>query len=221
MRRYALSLMILLTLALVARIGLSLSPHQRQSDAETALSVPPVHAGEAAATDQTQGKDAPTQGAGRVSLIGTAEASVFPGAPGQSVTAAELDVLSRLRHRKAELDRRAKALDAREKAAEDAEAKAAARIAQLQKLEADIKDAMKQEKKLKSKKIKKLAAVYDTIKPAKAAPMIELLDMQTTVMLLSRMDQKKVGKILSFMPPEKAMQISKALTERIASLQGK
>jgi flagellar motility protein MotE (MotC chaperone) len=212
MRRYALSLMILLTLGMVARIGLALSPQRGAAPAEAALSVPPVHAGELA-----QQSDASNP----VSLIGTAEASVFPGAPGQNVTAAELDVLSHLRGLKAKLDQRAKDLDAREKAAEAAEATAAARIVQLQKLEASIQSALQQEQKLKSKKIKKLAAVYDTMKPAKAAPMIELMDMPTTVKLLSRMDQKRVGKILSFMPPEKAMQISEALTERIASLQGK
>ncbi len=215
MRRYALSLMILLTLGVVARIGLALSPHRGEARAEAALSVPPVHAGEMSQQDQ------PQAGTHAVSLIGTAEASVFPGAPGQSVTAAELEVLSHLRGLKAKLDQRAKALDAREKAAEAAETKAAARIVQLQKLEASIQDALKQEQKLKSKKIKKLAAVYDTMKPDKAAPMIELMDMQTTVKLLSRMDQKRVGKILSFMPPEKATQISEALTERLASLQGK
>ena len=215
MRRYALSLMILLALGVVARVGLGLSPHRNAARAEVALSVPPVHAGEVSKQNQPQASADP------VSLIGTAEASVFPGAPGQSVTAAELEVLSHLRELKAKLDQRAKALDAREKAAEAAEAKAATRIAQLQKLEASIQDSLKQEQKLKSKKIKKLAAVYDTMQPAKAAPMIELMDMQTTVKLLSRMDQKKVGKILSFMSPEKATQVSEALTERIASLQGK
>ena len=215
MRRYAFSLMILLTLGVVARIGLALSPHHGEAPAEAALSVPPVHAGELSQQNQSQSGSQP------VSLIGTAEASVFPGAPGQSVTSAELEVLGHLRGLKAKLDQRAKALDAREKAAEAAEAKAAARIVQLQKLEASIQDALKQEQKLKSKKIKKLAAVYDTMKPDKAAPMIELMDMPTTVKLLSRMDQKRVGKILSFMPPEKATQISVALTERLASLQGK
>lgn len=217
MRRYALSLMILLTLGIVARIGLALSPHHDEARAEAALSVPPVHAGEV----PDQADAASSAGSDPVSLIGTAQASVFPGAPGKSVTAAELEVLGNLRAMKSKLDQRAKALDAREKAAETAEAKATARIAQLQKLEANIQDALKQEQKLKSKKIKKLAAVYDTMKPAKAAPMIELMDLPTTVKLLSRMDQKRVGKILSFMPPAKATQISEALTERIASLQGK
>ena len=206
MRRYALSLMILLSLAVTARIGLSLWSHW--SGTPTVTSV--------------QAKETGWHPSQPVAIIGTAEASVFPGAPGnQSMTASELEVLGHLRKIKHQLDQRAKALDAREKAAEDAEAKAAARIAQLQKLEAAIQDDLQQEQKVRSKKIKKLAAVYDTMKPAKAAPMIALMDMETTVKLLSRMDQKRVGKILSMMSPEKATQISEALTERIASLQGK
>ena len=120
MRRYALSLMILLTLGVVARVGLALSPHRNAARAEVALSVPPVHAGEVSKQNQPQASADP------VSLIGTAEASVFPGAPGQSVTAAELEVLSHLRSMKAKLDPRAKALDERDKPAEHTETEPAA-----------------------------------------------------------------------------------------------
>lgn len=215
MRRYALSLMILLTIAVMARIGLT---HWPLHGTASTLTVPTVQAGEVARTaSPTVSKSTQSQ----ASVIGTAEAAIFPGAPGQSVTPAELTVLDKLRMVKKQLDRRAKALDAREQAAKAAEAKAAARITQLQKLEADIQDQLQQEQHIKSKKIKKLAAVYDGMKPAKAAPMVELMDMRTVVRMFSRMDEKKVGKILSFMPPKKAVKISEAMTERIAALQGK
>jgi flagellar motility protein MotE (MotC chaperone) len=218
MRRYALSLMILLTLAVAARIGIALWPHHGADSAraEAALTVAPAHAGEVPKTKQQAAPATQTS----TSVIGTAEASVFPGAPGQGLTPEEIEVLSNLRQMKQKLDRRAKALDAREQAAKDAETKAAARIAQLQKLEASIQDQLQQEQNIKSKKIKKLAAVYDDMKPDKAAPMIELMDMSTVVKMFARMDEKKVGKILSFMPPAKAVKISEAMTERIASLQG-
>lgn len=215
MRRYAMSLLILLTIAVTARIGLA---HWPLHGAASTLTVPPVHAGEVARTapaDVSKGTQIPA------SVIGTAEAAIFPGAPGQSVTPAELKVLDKLRMVKKQLDRRAKALDAREQAAKAAEAKAADRITQLQKLEASIQDQLQQEQNIRSKKIKKLAAVYDGMKPAKAAPMVELMDMRTVVRMFSRMDEKKVGKILSFMPPKKAVKISEAMTERITALQGK
>lgn len=215
MRRYALSLMILLTIAVVARVALT---HWRLHGTASTLTVPAVQAGEVARTASpavSKGTQLPA------SVIGTAEAAIFPGAPGQSVTPSELKVLDNLRMVKEQLDRRAKALDAREQAAKAAEAKASARITQLQKLEANIQDQLQQEQNIKSKKIKKLAAVYDGMKPAKAAPMVELMDMSTVVRMFSRMDEKKVGKILSFMPPKKAVKISEAMTERIAALQGK
>ncbi|PJC71423.1 MAG: hypothetical protein CO017_00105, partial [Zetaproteobacteria bacterium CG_4_8_14_3_um_filter_59_5] len=91
--------------------------------------------------------------------------------------------------------------------------------ADLEELEARIKDMLAQEQSINNKKIKRLTAVYEGMKADKAAPVLAQMDLQTVVQMFSRMDEKQVGKILSFLPPEKAVKISQALTERISEVQ--
>ena len=77
---------------------------------------------------------------------------------------------------------------------------------------------MRKLKNIKNKKIKRLTAVYEGMKPDRAAPVISKMDLATVVRVFLLMDEKKVGKILSFLPPDKAVQISQALTRQISSV---
>jgi len=47
---------------------------------------------------------------------------------------------------------------------------------------------------------------------------ISQMDLITVVKMFSKMDEKKVGKILSFLRPKQAMMISQALTKGISTL---
>lgn len=123
-----------------------------------------------------------------------------------------------LRKLKDQLDERSRRLDQREQNAVNMDKKAAQRISDLEALEARISDMLSQEKSINNKKIKRLTAVYEGMRPDKAAPVIARMDLPTVVKMFSRMNEKKVGKILSFLPPELAVKISQALTENIASL---
>ncbi|MDQ6973314.1 MAG: hypothetical protein Q9M10_00405 [Mariprofundaceae bacterium] len=93
------------------------------------------------------------------------------------------------------------------------------RIAELESLESNIQDLLEQEKSIKNKKIKRLTAVYEGMKADKAAAVISQMELMTVVKMFSKMDEKKVGKILSFLRPKQAMMISQALTQGIATLQ--
>jgi len=93
------------------------------------------------------------------------------------------------------------------------------RIAELERLESNIQDLLEQEKSIKNKKIKRLTAVYEAMKADKAAAVISQMELVTVVKMFSKMDEKKVGKILSFLRPKQAMMISQALTQGIATLQ--
>lgn len=92
------------------------------------------------------------------------------------------------------------------------------RIKELENLESSIQDLLEQEKAIKNKKIKRLTAVYAAMKPDKAAAVISQMELITVVNMFSKMDEKKVGKILSFLRPKQAMMISQALTQGIATL---
>jgi len=151
------------------------------------------------------------------SLIAEAQAaSMMPESDHISDT--ERESLLDLRKIKNQLDKRGKELDKREQAAVEMEKRAAERIADLEGLETRIADMLAQEKNINNKKIKRLTAVYEGMKADKAAPVIARMDLPTVVKMFSRMDEKKVGKILSFLQPELAVKISQALTKKIASL---
>jgi len=113
---------------------------------------------------------------------------------------------------------REKKLEERQAVAKDAEDRARKRIEELTALEARIQDLLDQEKSVNDKKIKRLTAVYEGMKAVKAAPVIAQMDMTIIVKMFSRMNEKQVGKILSFLPPKQAVVISQALTKRIGSL---
>jgi len=127
--------------------------------------------------------------------------------------------LTSLRQYRDELEQRSKGLDAREKSLQQAEDKLKRRITELEQLEASIKQRLSDESKVKNKKIKRLTAVYEGMKADRAAPVIAKMELATVVKIFLLMDEKKVGKILSFLPPEKAVKISQALTRQISSVQ--
>jgi len=147
-------------------------------------------------------------------IINTAEASVFSGSIAGNISQEEAEVLLNLRTIKETLDLRSKTLDERQSSIEKAEEGMAARIKELEGLVAKMQDQLLQEQNFKSKKIKKLAAVYSSMKPEKAAPVITRMELGTVVKMFARMDDNKVGKILSFLPPEKAVSITQALTRQ-------
>ncbi len=123
-----------------------------------------------------------------------------------------------LRQREAELEAKSQSLDERESMVVDAEKRASEKIAALQALQTRIEALLQQEESIKSKKIKRLTSVYEGMKAERAAPVIAQMDLNIVVKMFLRMNEKQVGKILSFLPPQKAVVISQALTQRVASL---
>jgi len=151
-------------------------------------------------------------------LVTAAEASIFPGNPKDNPSHEEIETLRSLRSVKKQLDARAKVLDERQQSIERSEAGIAKRVGELEDLLAKIRGRLKQEESIKNKKIKRLTAVYASMKPQKSAQVLSRMQLPIVVKMFSRMDEKKVGKILSFLPPEKAVRITQALTRQISSL---
>ncbi|WP_157753699.1 MotE family protein [Ghiorsea bivora] len=123
-----------------------------------------------------------------------------------------------LREQKKALSEREKALEEREAVVQEAEQRAQDKITELLQLEARIQTMLAEEQSIKDKKIKRLTAVYEGMKADRAAPVIAQMDLSIVVKIFSRMSEKQVGKILSFLNPKQAVVISQALTERIASV---
>jgi flagellar motility protein MotE (MotC chaperone) len=126
-------------------------------------------------------------------------------------------MLADLRKQKDSLDKREAQLNRKEKLLQQAEDKINRRITELEQLEAGIKQRLKDEQGIKNKKLKRMTAVFEGMKPERAASVIAKMDLATVVRIFSLMNEKKVGKILSFLPADKAVSISQALTRQISS----
>jgi len=217
-------LLSLLSLLVLGRTGFSMwNGNQAGGDViKTAQAAPekpapPVPTQQSSPNQDNNPQKKPQTASTTTQLIPEAEALPFtPDA--EAISQAERETLLSLRKVKKALDERQKALDERQKAAETSEKKLNERLSDLEALEARIKDMLDQENSINTKKIKRLTAVYEGMKADRAAPVVERMDLAIVVRMFSRMDEKKVGKILSFLPPEKAVKISQALTDRISNV---
>ncbi|RMF45506.1 MAG: hypothetical protein D6751_07265 [Deltaproteobacteria bacterium] len=154
-------------------------------------------------------------------VIDTAFAEVIspPLAPHSSgETTISEETLVSLKQKMKAMEEQQHRLELREAEMKKAEARLSQRVEELRQLQASIQQSLEQEKKIKNKKIKRLTAVYEGMKPERAAPVLARLELPTVVKVFLLMDEKKVGKILSFMPAEKAVQISQALTRKVSTL---
>lgn len=218
MRRYnILIFLVILSISALFNISMAWWPNAGPYSAAISeiSSTPVAQAAEVArAPTQTSQGEMPEAERETSILIATAEASVFSGSIAGDVSQEEAEVLLNLRTIKENLDLRSKALDERQSSVEKAEEGMTARIKELENLIARMQDQLQQEQSFKNKKIKKLAAVYSSMKPEKAAPVVTRMELGTVVKMFARMDDKKVGKILSFLTPEKAVSITQALTRQ-------
>lgn len=86
------------------------------------------------------------------------------------------------------------------------------KLADLNALEARLKKMIADADVLKDQKIKHLVGVYTAMKPKSAALVIESLDKDLAVKILSGMRGRNAGEILGFVDPKKAASLSEALT---------
>jgi len=214
-----LVLLSLLSILALGRTGLSLwSGHQANNEVISIAQAAPANTPIKTAKKPEQQTTEPEEAAPSTTQL-IPEANALPYTPDAvAISQAERETLLSLRKIRDALDVRQAALEERQKAAESSEKKLRERLVDLEALEARIKDMLTQEKSINTKKIKRLTAVYEGMKADRAAPVIERMDLPIVVRMFSRMDEKKVGKILSFLPPEKAVKISQALTERISNV---
>ena len=88
------------------------------------------------------------------------------------------------------------------------------KIEKLTKLRNEIRSEVAGKNAVEAKKLKHLIKVYSAMKPQSAAVLIEKLDQNLAVELLSKMKGEAVGKILSYVDTGKAAAISEGLVRR-------
>lgn len=119
-----------------------------------------------------------------------------------------LDVLSakKMQERSDELDRREAQLKRLEKEID-------VKLAKLQELESRLDRMLAEADVKKQKKLKHLVEVYANMKSKQAAQVLETLDRNIAVKILAGMRGRQAGEILTYVKPNKAAQLSEALTK--------
>ncbi len=88
------------------------------------------------------------------------------------------------------------------------------KIEKLTQLRNEIRSEIAGKKAVETKKLKHLIKIYSAMKPQSAAVLIEKLDKNLAVELLSKMKGDAVGKILSYVDTGKAAALSEGLVKR-------
>lgn len=129
----------------------------------------------------------------------------------------EIAILTSLDVRRAELEERRKIIEARSKEIEEKEGELSLRMAELR----DLTDRLNLERdktdKRRTTQLDQLANVYGSMNPPEAAQLLEQLDIAIALDLIERMPEKRIGQILSLMKPERALTITKMLSNKVKS----
>jgi len=215
--RYFLSFLIILTVMGIGRVGIHLWAVNRPSGITQVINSA-LEPKNARAIEAAKAPNKPIKSVSTPEGIVTAGAAAFPEKKTGTISKVERDVLLHLKKLKEKRQSHASELEALETRAKDAEKQAREQIAILETLEERIKASLAQEKTINDKKIKRLAAVYEGMKANKSAPIIARMELSTVVRMMARMDEKKVGKILSNLQPDLAVKITEALTQKLSLL---
>lgn len=127
---------------------------------------------------------------------------------------AEIKLLQELEQRKIELDRAQQALELRERLIDLAEQRLDDKIASMEKLQTRLEVLLKNLSEEEEKELARLAKIYEAMKPAAAATVMDRLDNAIIFDLFKRMKQKSTAKIMEKMNPPKARVISEMLAEK-------
>lgn len=132
----------------------------------------------------------------------------------EDVSPAEMEILKQLSARRDELDKRAKQLDTREALIKVAEQRVDQKIREMETLKQQLQSMVDQANEAQNTQLDNLVKVYETMKPDEAAHIFETLDMPILLSVIQRMKPKSTAPIMAKMTPEKAKEITVALTKQ-------
>lgn len=168
---------------------------------------------QAAAPEQKPASDAHAPPATPAPAVQT-EGAAPSGAPGQSFTPTELELLQRLQERREQLESRARELDMREAMLTAAEQRFDQKIGELQNLKKEIQGLLTQANAEQQAQLDSLVKIYETMKPADAAKIFNKLENDVLLNVISRMKEAKVAPVLAAMEEKRAQEVTILLAAR-------
>ena len=125
----------------------------------------------------------------------------------------ERDLYSALEKRKAELDTRENAIRTDGQNLQALKKEITDKIDALKALEKQLDGKLENQNAIDMKKYKDLAKMYEAAAPAKAGAMMEKLDIKTAAGITMSMKKERAGAVLSSMNLQKAVDITKEITQ--------
>jgi flagellar motility protein MotE (MotC chaperone) len=125
-----------------------------------------------------------------------------------SLSQAELDVLQQLTERRSILEQREGELEERAALLQAAETRIDQKIQDLRDLRTTLEQLTRIRDDQEEKKILSLVKIYETMKPKEAAQIFQELEMDTLLLVVDRMKERKLAPVLAEMNPNKAMEIT-------------
>lgn len=132
-----------------------------------------------------------------------------------STSAAEVDVLTSLSKRRAELDAREQALNMRANLLAAAEQRVDAKIADLKSLQSQIQTLLGHRDDAEQKQLTALVKVYSAMKPRDAARIFNTLDPAVLLEVAGAMKPDSLAAIMAAMNPEQAQGLTVKLADRL------
>jgi flagellar motility protein MotE (MotC chaperone) len=183
------------------------------------LSLHPVQAADAAAKE-APAKEAPKPSAEppqaeapKITADTPKEPAMTSPPPDADASPAELDVLRQLSDRREQLEKRGRDLDTRESLMKVTEQRVDQKIKEMQTLRLQLQSMVSQASEAQQVQLENLVKIYETMKPDEAARIFEKLDMPVLLGVIQKMKPKSTAPIMAKMPPEKAKEITDALTK--------
>ncbi len=130
------------------------------------------------------------------------------------VSPAEMEVLKQLSSRRESLDRRGRDLDTREALIKVAEQRVDQKIKEMESLRLQLQTMVNQVSEGQAAQLENLVKIYETMKPDEAARIFETLEMPTLLGVVLRMKPKSTAPIMAKMAPDKAKELTIALTKQ-------
>ncbi len=142
-----------------------------------------------------------------------------PKAPDDDLTTldksgTEIALMRELSKRRADLASRSKDLDTREALVSVAEKRVEEKIKEMETLRAQVQALLGQANAAQQAQLDNLVKIYETMKPKEAARIFETMDLPILLGVVQKMKPARTAAVLSEMNPQKAKDITVALTKQ-------
>ena len=127
---------------------------------------------------------------------------------------AELQLLQSLSARRTELDKREKDLDMREQVLKVTEKRLEEKMAEIKKVQDEVNTALKSYDDKEDAQLQSIVKVYEQMKPADAARIMNTLDMPILIEVAQRMSERKIAPIMASMDAATAKKLTMELATR-------